>query len=403
MVIAYRYGTGNVVDAYQIALTLVSWLPGACSAVFAIILVPLFVDLRKDSSSEESSFLGELLGWSLLVGLALTFMIYVGSRLALNIMASQLALATRDMAHHMMLVMAPVGVLIMVENAYSTRLQSRERHIVTLLDSLPAVMTLLLVLLISVGNAMVPLMYGAVLGYAAMVALLSPLAGKVNGRYSRPSLTFNSRHWRPTFRAVRVFMWGQLVVCCTPALDQYFAARFGDGAIATLGYANRLFGLIASMGALAIAQGTLPVLSDIVGRDVAKGRRTAIQWSVLMLGAGTLCALVIYPLAPWMVQVVYQRGAFTAANTAVVADLIRCSLLQLPFYFASLVMMNLLAVEKRYKGMAIVTALGFLVKLGGNVALVHWLGMPGILVATGVMHAAIVCLSTVTVWRARPE
>ncbi|MDR5828091.1 lipid II flippase MurJ [Caballeronia sp. LP006] len=403
MVIAYRYGISNVVDAYQITLMLVSWLPSACSAIFAIVLVPAFVDLRKQSASEEAQFLSELVTWSAVVGLGFTAILYLIWPYVLRLMAGNLAVETQDMAHHMMMVMAPIGVLIMMVTAYSTRLQSSERHIATLLDGLPAVMTLLLVLFFTGNSAMQPLMYGTLLGYVALVLVLRPLGGKVDNNYARLSFTFRSRKWPPVYHAVRVFMLGQLVVCCTPAIDQYFVAHLGDGAVATLGYANRVFGLIISMGALAIAQGTLPVLSDILGRDDHKrARHTAFQWSLLMLGAGTVCAAIAYPLAPWMVGVLFQRGAFTAQNTELVAELMRFSLVQLPFYFASLVMMNLLSVEGRYKEMAIITALGFIVKVAANTLLTRWIGMPGVVVATGVMQASVFCLSMLFTRRIPP-
>ncbi|MFM0137929.1 murein biosynthesis integral membrane protein MurJ [Caballeronia grimmiae] len=403
MVIAYRYGISNVVDAYQITLTLVSWLPAACSAVFAIVLVPVFVDLRRESADEETRFLGELLTWAIVVGVVFTAIIYIVWPYVINFMAGNLSAQTREMAHHMMIVMAPIGVLIMVVTAYSTRLQSRERHIATLLDGLPAVMTLLLVLFVTGNNAMTPLMYGTLLGYMALVLVLWPLAGKVEGRYSRLSLTFRSRRWQPIYHAVRVYMLGQLVVCCSPAIDQYFVAHLGDGAVATLGYANRVFGLLLSMGALAIAQGTLPVLSDILGKDdVNRARHTALQWSLLALGAGAAAAVIAYPLAPWVVEVLFQRGAFTAQNTVLVADLMRYALVQLPFYFASLVMMNLLSVEGRYKDMAIVTALGFAVKVVANALLTRWIGMPGVLVATGFMHATVFFVTMMITRRVPP-
>ncbi|WP_250474785.1 lipid II flippase MurJ [Caballeronia sp. GAFFF1] len=403
MVIAYRYGISHVVDAYQITLTLVSWLPAACSAVFAIVLVPAFVDLRRQSAEDEAQFLGELVAWGIVVGILFTAILYLVWPYALQFMAGGLSAKTREMAHQMMLVMAPIGVLIMIETAYGTRLQSKERHIGTLLDGLPAVMTLLLVLFMTEKSAMVPLMWGTLLGYALFVLVVWPLGGKVEGRYARLSLTFRSQRWQPIYRAVRVFMLGQLVVCCSPALDQYFVAHLGDGAVATLGYANRVFGLLISMGALAIAQGTLPVLSDILGKDdVTRARQTAFQWSVLMLGAGTVCAVIAYPLAPWMVQVLFQRGAFTASNTLLVAELMRYSLVQLPFYFAALVMMNLLAVEGRYKDMAVVTALAFVVKVLANVVLTRWIGMPGVLLATGMMHASVFGLSMIVARRVPP-
>lgn len=393
MTIAFRYGISSMVDAYQITITLITWLPAACSAVFAIVLVPVFVDLRKQTLSDQAQFLGELKAWAIFTGVLFTIILYLVWPVALNVMAGTLSAETRIMARHMMLTMAPIAILIMMISAYSCRLQSGERHIGTLLDGLPAVMVLVLVLSVKSTNAMLPLMCGTILGYVAQAVVLRPLAGKVDGRYSPLSLTFRSPQWPRIYRAVRVFMLGQLVVCCAPALDQYFVAHLGDGAVATLGYANRVFGLLMSMGALAIAQGTLPILSDILGRDdPERARVTALRWSLLMLGAGALCAVIAYPLAPWVVAMLFQRGAFTAQNTVVVADLMRFALVQLPFYFAALVMMNLFSAEGRYKAMAVIALLSFVVKALANVVLTRWVGMPGVLLATGLMHATVFAL-----------
>jgi putative peptidoglycan lipid II flippase len=403
MVIAYRYGVSHVVDAYQITLTLVCWLPSAVTAAFAIVLVPTFVDMRRQPPQQQSQFLGELLAWALLAGLVCTASLYVAWPYVLRIMASNLSPNTQQMAHQMMLVMAPIGALITTMAVYSTRLQSGERHIATLLDGLPALMTLLLVLFLPSSSAMQPLMYGTLAGYVVYFGLVRTLAGKVDGRYFRMSLHLHSPRWPMVLSAARVYLISQLIVGFAPALDQYFVARLGDGAVATLGYSNRVFGLLLSMGALAVAQGTLPVLSDILAKDDhRRARRTAIQWSLLMLGGGVMCAIVAYPLAPWMVEVLFQRGAFTAQNTQLVSDVMRYALVQLPFYFASLVMVNLLSVEGRYKEIAIITALGFAVKVVANALFTRWIGMPGVVVATGAMHASTLCLSMFFTRRSPP-
>jgi putative peptidoglycan lipid II flippase len=397
MTIAFRYGISNMVDAYQITLTLVTWLPALCTAIFSIVLVPVFVDLRKQANADQAQFLGELEAWAVFVGMLFTLILYIAWPFALNVMAGNLSAETRAMARHMLLVMGPIAILVMIISAYSWRLMSGERHISTLLDGLPAVMVLTLVLCVKSSNAMMPLMYGTLLGYLAQVIVLRPLAGRVGGHYSRLSLTFKSPQWPRIFRAVRVFMLGQLVVSCAPALDQYFVAHLGDGAVATLGYANRVFGLILSMGALAIGQGTLPILADILGRnDHKRARLTALRWSLLMLGGGAVCAAIAYPLAPTVVALLFERGAFTAQNSLVVASLMRFALVQLPFYFAALVMMNLFSAEGRYKEMAVIALISFVVKALANVVLTRWFGMPGVVIATGLMHASVFALSMIS-------
>jgi putative peptidoglycan lipid II flippase len=97
--------------------------------------------------------------------------------------------------------------------------------------------------------------------------------------------------------------------------------------------------------------------------------------------------VVAWYLAPFGVALLFQRGAFTAADTTAVAGLLRWGLLQLPFYFAVLVLVQLFASEGRFKEMAFVAVGIFVVKVLANFILIRLFGISGVLLATGVMGA----------------
>jgi peptidoglycan biosynthesis protein MviN/MurJ (putative lipid II flippase) len=388
MAIAYRYGTGGVVDAYQLTMALVSWLPVAFATVFGIVLVPVFVNLHQQSVEDQARFLGELEAWAIAAGVFFTLLLYAFWSLALHLIATNLSPDTRAICRQMLLTMAPIGVLMLVSCAYASRLQSRERHINTLLDGLPAGLVLIFVLFASDHTAVLPLICGTVGGYIIQTLVVRTLSVRIDPIRFRPRLTLKAPQWTRVLRAVRVLALGQMVMCCTPVLDQYFVAGFGDGAIATLGYANRVLSLLLSMGALAISQATLPILSDIIGSgDSLRARRTALKWTLLMFSLGGAVSLVAWLLAPHLVALLFQHGAFTAQDTAAVAGLFRWGLAQVPFYFSGLVLLTLFASAGRYREMALIALLSFFVKVTGNVAMSHWLGVPGILAGTALMHA----------------
>src|SRR5690348_17183770 len=47
MSIAWRYGVSSTVDAYQLSLTIVTWMPMLVSSVIGAVLVPRLVRLRS--------------------------------------------------------------------------------------------------------------------------------------------------------------------------------------------------------------------------------------------------------------------------------------------------------------------------------------------------------------------
>jgi len=102
-------------------------------------------------------------------------------------------------------------------------------------------------------------------------------------------------------------------------------------------------------------------------------------------GAGVTA--VAWVLTPWGVSLLFERGAFTAADTAAVAHVMRWGLLQLPFYFGVLILVQLLASQNRYGIMATIAVLNFLLKAGMNFVLAPVMGTAGIMLATSLMYA----------------
>src|SRR3546814_9383235 len=95
---------------------------------------------------------------------------------------------------------------------------------------------------------------------------------------------------------------------------------------------------------------------------------------LLMMGAGAAAVAIAWALAPWGVALLFERGAFTADNTQAVAQVLRWGLLQLPFYFGVLILVQLLASQNRYRVMALIAVANFLLKVVLNAILAPQMG-----------------------------
>ena len=147
----------------------------------------------------------------------------------------------------------------------------------------------------------------------------------------------------------------------------------------------------------------LPVLSDIQGRgDPVRARATALKWSGMMVLAGAVACLIGWLLAPWGVALLFQRGAFTAQNTAAVAQVLRWGLLQLPFYFGVLMLVQLLASQNRYRIMAAIAVANFALKAVMNEVLAPRMGVEGIMLATSIMYVLSYVCYVVAAWASSP-
>jgi peptidoglycan biosynthesis protein MviN/MurJ (putative lipid II flippase) len=145
--------------------------------------------------------------------------------------------------------------------------------------------------------------------------------------------------------------------------------------------------LLLGIAATGIGRATLPVFSRATAASDAAAYRSATRWTGLMFLAGCAMLAVVWPLAPWVVALLFERGAFTAADTAAVAHLLQLSLTQLPFYCSSMVLVSYLASRGLQRRIAGNGAANFIVKLVALALLSPLLGLEGIAVSTTVMYA----------------
>ncbi|AUL46067.1 hypothetical protein BBB39_02850 [Bordetella trematum] len=389
MAVAYRYGISDAVDAYQFTMTMANWLPVTIVGVLSVVLIPVLVRLRREGGADRDLFIRELQGWTLVAGLLLAGLTWLAWPQVLAWLGQGLSPTVAAMSYELLWAFVPVSALVLMAGISAARLRSHERHVNTLLDSLPAVTTLAWVMLAAGSAGQVgPLLWGTLLGYAIQAAWLAWLAARADqGFWGAPRLSWRSPHWPELAAAAGVMLIGQVAMSFVNPLDQYAAANLGGNANATLGYASRLLSLVLGIGAVSVGRAALPVLADVQHRgDGVRARAMALKWSWMMVGAGLVAVALGWLLAPWGVALLFERGAFTAQNTAAVASVMRWGLLQLPFYFGVLILVQLLASQNRYRIMAAIAVANFLLKAVLNEVLAPRLGVEGIMLATSLMY-----------------
>ena len=142
MAIAYRYGMSPEVDAYQFTMTLTTWLPVTVVGVLSVVLIPVLVALNKKTPKEKTSFVREFQGWLLLLGLALVVLTICAWPEILKQLGASLSAEVQGMTTSLLWAFAPGALLTLFVGFSAARLRAQERHINTLLDSVPALVLL---------------------------------------------------------------------------------------------------------------------------------------------------------------------------------------------------------------------------------------------------------------------
>ena len=395
MVMAFRYGVSAEVDAYLFVFNLVSWPVGVWFSVLTVVLVPLAARIRQEAPKQLPRFRSELFGLTLLLGLALVLLGWLGFPMLLRTSWIGLSSATLAIAIDMVPLLALLALLGAVISLFSAWMLAASRHANTLLESVPALVIVVALLAFPNGGA-APLVWGTLAGFAFHLVSLVLLL-KRQGEIEAPRFTRDSHEWSPFWQGFGIMLAGQTLMSFTGIVDQLFAAHLGTGAIATLSYANRILALILGMGAMAVSRATLPIFSRARAQGEDQAHRIATHWMRLLFVLGVGVSILSWWLAPWAVRLLFQRGAFTVTDSEVVINIFRYGLVQLPFYFSGLVLVSLLVSNGKYRVIAGIASINFLIKIAANLILVKWFGLSGLVLATAFMYMISMLLCWFTV------
>jgi peptidoglycan biosynthesis protein MviN/MurJ (putative lipid II flippase) len=384
MAVAYRYGVGTEVDGYLFVFNLVSWPVGVWFSALTVVLVPLAIRLKQNATTELPRFRSELLGITLMIGLILGVISWLGLPLLLRAHWTGLPPVTAALASGMIpgfILIIPLGVLI---SLFSAWMLATGRHTNTLMEGIPALVIALVVLAFANGGIK-PLVWGTLTGFAFHLICLAISLGR-RGEIETPCFAQQSPQWPIFWQGFGIMVASQALMSFTGVVDQFFAAPLGTGAIATLGYANRILALLLGLGATAVSRATLPVFSEAQTQGVQHLHHIAKRWVQFLFMLGMVATIVVWWFAPCAVKLLFERGAFTSQDTSVVTDVLRYGLVQLPFYYASMVLVSMFASTHRHKFIAISSVINLCVKVSGNFVLVPTMGIKGIIMATGIMY-----------------
>lgn len=386
MVVAYRYGVSAEVDAYLFVLNFISWPVGVWFSVLTVVLVPLAAKIRQEAFDELPRFRAELFSVTILLGLVLATLAFLGLPMVLRSQWAGLPLATAAIAVQVtpvLVFLLPLGIIISLLSAW---MLAAGQHANTLLEGLPA-FVIGIIILISAGSSIQALVWATVAGFAAhLISLSVPLAYR--REIELPRFTFRSSQWPLFWHGFGIMLAGQALMSLVAIIDQFFAVNIGTGAIATLSYANRILSLLLTLGGTVVSRATLPIFSAAYRQGGTQVQRVATQWASLMFIAGVIAFCVSWLLAPHAVKFIFERGAFTTQDSSAVTEVLRYALVQLPFYFSGLILVSGLVSRGMHKWVALSAMLNLVIKIGGNCLLTPAMGLKGIALATALMYVA---------------
>jgi putative peptidoglycan lipid II flippase len=394
-VLAALFGAGNAMDAYNVAYRIPNlvrdlFAEGAMSSAF----VPTFTRHLATEGKASAWRLGNYVVNALIV---ITVVLVLLGIVFAEPIVSAFAGAYREVPGKLELtvfltrIMLPFLTFVALAAAFMGMLNSLHRFFIPALS--PAMYN---VATIVCAFALVPLMPALGLPAIAGIAIGSLIGGMAQLALQWPALRREGFRYRPaidwqdeSLRRVLVLMGpGTIGLAATQVnvfVNTVLATGEGTGAVSWLNYAFRLMYLPIGLFGVSIGTATLPAVSRHVAQgDEAAARRTIADGLSLMMMLNVPATIGLMLLAEPIVRVIFERNAFTPADTAATAAALQFYALGLLGYSVVRIASPTFYALGRNRTPVVVSVATVLVNAALNVALVRMMGFRGLALGTSI-------------------
>ncbi len=329
-VMAYLFGAGNAVDAFNVAFRIPNlvrdlFAEGAMSAAF----VPTFTRyLARDGRDSAWRLGSQVLNALLIVTLVLVVAGVVFAEPLVRLLAGDYAEVPGkfELTVTLTRVMLPFLTLVALAAACMGMLNSLDRYVVPALApalfnvASIAVTVIAVPTLVWLGQPTIYAMaYGVIAGGLAQLMLQWPA---LRGEGFRHRLVLDPNE--PGLRQILLLMGpGTLGLAATQLnvfVNTWLATGEGTGAVSWLGYAFRLMYLPLGIFGVSIATASLPGIARRAANKDLDGLRDSVSSGLaMMLTLNVPATIGLIVLAHPIVALLFERGQFTATDTAATA------------------------------------------------------------------------------------
>lgn len=333
IMLAYFAGVGWQSDAYFAAFIIPDWLNYLLAgSALSIGFLPLYTRaLNRGGEPEASRLLATVLGNLTVVVVAITALLWWQADRLISLQFPEFSDEAHRLTVETVRILLPAQIAFVLGGILKATLFARGRFGAAALSPLVYNLATILGGVLLYPTLGVKGFAWGVLAGACLGPFLAPL---VDARRDGPigfRVSWMDRDFVRYLGLAAPLMLGQSLLTVDEWFDKWFGGLLGPGSVAQLTYARRLMLVPVAVVGQAIATAALPALTQLWERG-RKAEADSTLLRALQGGAslGMIALVACLMLAQPLVQVFYERGAWTAQDTRVVSQLLFVLALSIP-------------------------------------------------------------------------
>lgn len=383
LVVAYRFGTGDELDAFLIAWLVPDLILNVIANSFNAALIPTYIQAREQQGikAAQKLFSGAIIFSSLLL-LTTVIIVIVTAHIYLPIIASGFSPQKLELTFSLLNVIAPIILLFGIVNTWSAILNAGERFALAAITPVTTHVVGIFLLLLFKDWGVYALAAG-LLGGAAIEMIFIGIALKRQGISLRPRWYGFDPYLKQVASQYAPMIIAAFIICSASLVDKSMAAMLSPGSVSSLSYANRLIASPISLMSTALSTALVPYFSKMVATEDWLGlRRTLNQYVKIIFIATVPITLFFVFCSEPLVKIFFERGSFTAQDTHIVAQIQALYAFQIPFYLIDILSIRLITSMRMNQILIVFFGCNLLIDIILNYTFMQWIGIKGIALST---------------------
>ena len=387
LVVAWRFGTGNELDAFVMAFVLPSFMINVVAGSFKSALIPIYIKVREQQgqAAAQQLFSGVII-WAFGLLMVTTIITAISAPLYLPLLASGFSPEKLQLTMGLLWAISPVIILAGFINIWEGILNAGESFALAAVSPAFLPIATVLMLVVFPGWQIYALSAGMVCGCLLQMVILG-----IGLRRQKISILPRWSKYDANLKQVATqyfpVLTGAFLMCSTNLVDQSMAATLDSGSVAALSYASRVIFLPLSLATLALGTAVVPYFSKTIAEKNWNKIKHTFNYYLRLIFVTTIPLTIIFIVASKLIiQILFERGSFNAEDTQIVSQIQICYALQIPFYISAIFVVRLINSLGINHLLAWGSAINLLVNIGANYAFMQWIGVKGIALSTSCVY-----------------
>lgn len=394
MMIASRYGSGMETDTYFVAMTATVIIMSTLGSAMNTTLIPIFSEIGEIKGKKSKlKYLNNILNLVFFVTLILATLAFIFSPQIIRILAKGFEGQQFELAVKLNRIGIPIIIFLGFTHVLSGYLHSAQIFGPHAIMGIPYNFIFLIYLFFFPAKNIGMLMFISVIASATQFLIQVPAVRHAGYRYSL-NVDLKDPYVAKAISLILPVLIGSSVQQLSVIIDKTLASDLATGSISALSYASRINDLIITVFIQAIATVVFPMLSSAFSRNDRNETVRILNQGINIIFLITVPATIgLIILAYPMVQVFFQRGAFDDSASIMTSTALVYYSIGLVAIAVRVMLNKVFYSLQDTKTPMINGAIGVIIDIILNFALVESFGIKGLAVSTSISAIVIVILA----------